>query len=483
MLIVCGVSRVLAGCSADGAPATGPQSPVVPITQPPTAINGAPVAAAPVTPPRAANPIAAGGALAPAPVASARASGWCDVQGVLNTHCSKCHGAVPQYGAPMSLLTYADLQAPSKTDATKKVFQRVSERIHDLQRPMPPASAQPALSADGRAKLDAWIAAGAAQGGAEGCAPITTAAAGGGALPLAGSAAPPIATPIDKGAVDADGWPADCAEHYKFLSSAAGGGKYAVPAGQPPYVNHSIPAPWGAGEKQALRFKPVIDNAKVIHHFILYAADGSFVNGWAPGDEGITLPTGVGLIMPAGNYRLEVHYNNTTGSMQMDQSGVEMCVAKAPRPNAAAVHWLGSLGIAVPAHGMQTLNATCKPSISKGPVHLISVSPHMHRTGMHAKMVLNRMGGTPMVLHDAAFSFDDQQKYSLPEDGSAVDVQVKAGDTITTTCTYSNDTNSLITFGTNTENEMCFFFTIAWPIGQLVNGSRSPDGGSTHSCL
>jgi hypothetical protein len=462
------------GCGpGDLPPAHGPQTPIV-------AGNGVPIAGTGQTP---INNLPTAGAAGNRPVVPAGAVGWCDVQPILSTYCSQCHGAVPLYGAPMSLLTLADLQAAAKTDPGKKVYQRIGERIHDVQTPMPPATATPALTADARAKLDAWIGAGAPMGASATCAPISTGTAGTSGMGAAGSGGAPTVPPVGTGAVDAEGWPTDCGERYKFVASGAGGAKYAVPAGQPPYVNLSIPAPWGAGEKQALRFKPIIDNAKVIHHFILYAADGSFVNGWAPGDPGITMPAGVGLIMPSGTYRLEVHYNNQTGSAQMDGSGLEMCVAKTPRPNAAAVHWLGSLGIAVPAHGMQVLAATCKPTVAKGPVHLISVSPHMHRTGTHAKMVLNRAGGQPVVLHDAAFSFENQQKYSLPEDGSATDILVNAGDTITSTCTFTNDTNGVVTFGQNTENEMCFFFTIAWPVGQLVNGSRSPDGGSTHSCL
>jgi hypothetical protein len=107
----------------------------------------------------------------------------------------------------------------------------------------------------------------------------------------------------------------------------------------------------------------------------------------------------------------------------------------------------------------------------------------MHRTGYHAKMVLNRAGGEQIMIHDAAFSFSEQLKYAVPEDHSAPDVLVNAGDSIDTVCSFNNDTDATIMFGQNTENEMCFFFTIAWPMGQLINGSVSPDGGSTASCM
>ena len=424
--------------------------------------------------------LATAGASAPAPATQPPTGfvGWCDAQAVFNASCSQCHGETPLYGAPMSLTSLAELRAPSKSDPSQTVYQRVSQRIHDSQKPMPPTGFT--LSAAGQSTLDAWIAAGAPQGSSEACAAPAPPATGIATAPTAtpAAASTPAATSGSTAPAEgsADDWPADCGEHYKFVSNS-NGQKSSVPPGEPPYYNMTIPAPWGAATAQALKFKPIIDNAKVIHHYILYAADGSFVNGWAPGDQGGTLPAGVGLQMPGGNYRLEVHYNNQTGTTQMDGSGVELCVAKTPRPNTAAVHWLGSLLILVPARGRQDVTSTCVPSVSAGPVHLISVSPHMHKTGVHAKMVINRANGETVVVHDAAFDFNDQRKYDVP------DVLVNAGDTITTTCTFENDTNSLITFGQNTEDEMCFFFTTAWPIGQLVNGSRSPDGGSTHSCM
>ena len=278
-------------------------------------------------------------------------------------------------------------------------------------------------------------------------------------------------------------WPEDCGEHYKLVASDPAGGKYRVAAGRELYANVTIPAPWGNAKVQALRFKPIVDNTKIIHHYILYGGDQSFVDGWAPGQHGITMPPGVGLQLPAGPYRLELHYSNRGGTaMEQDGSGVEVCVAKTPRPNVAAVHELGSMLINVPAHGMQVLNSTCRPTVSKGPVHLIEMNPHMHKTGVHAKALLKRAGGEQVVLHDAPFSFDDQRKYILPEDGSAPEILVHAGDSITTTCTFMNPNDRALRFGQFTEDEMCFFYVIAWPMGQLVNGSRGPEG-DPNACL
>src|SRR5262249_54445849 len=151
-------------------------------------------------------------------------------------------------------------------------------------------------------KLDAWIGAGAPMGANTACAGMAP------VMQPVANQPPPTATNTPT-TTDTEGWPSDCGEHYKFTA-----GNYMVTPGQQFYANISIQAPWGAGDAQALRFKPIIDNTKILHHYILYAADGSFVNGWAPGDEGITMPDTVGLKMPGGTYRLEVHYNNSTGT-------------------------------------------------------------------------------------------------------------------------------------------------------------------------
>jgi hypothetical protein len=418
-----------------------------------------------------------GGVTPPPPAAGSAAPSatpltWCDIEPVLKSNCQLCHAAMPLYGAPMPLVTYADLMAPSKLDATKPVFKLVGERVQDTARPMPP-SGQPILTADGHAKLVTWTAAGAPQGPAQVC------AAPGGDV----TAPPPAIIPGRAITDDAAPWPEDCGEHYKLVASGTGGGKYQIAAGRQFYANVMIPAPWGTKNVQALRFRAVVDNTKVLHHYILYGPDQSFIDGWAPGQGGITMPPTVGMQLPNGQYRLELHYNNETGTkMEEDASGIEVCVATTPRPNVAAVHELGSMAINVPAHGMQDLVAPCKPTVAKGMVHLMEVNPHMHRTGVHAKLTLKRGSGPEMIVHDAPFSFDDQRKYILPEDGSAADLQVMPGDSLTATCSFKNDRNTPVTFGQNTEDEMCFFYVIAWPMGQLVNGTRGPEG-DPNACL
>lgn len=82
----------------------------------------------------------------------------CEVQAIFSTHCGSCHAATPQFGAPMPLVDYGDLQVPAVTDPTRSVHALVAERMVDDDRPMPPTADVP--EADVAAVLE-WIAAGA----------------------------------------------------------------------------------------------------------------------------------------------------------------------------------------------------------------------------------------------------------------------------------------------------------------------------------
>jgi hypothetical protein len=78
------------------------------------------------------------------------------------------------------------------------------------------------------------------------------------------------------------------------------------------------------------------------------------------------------------------------------------------------------------------------------------------------KFSVKKASGELITMHDAAFSFDEQQAYALTPP-----VQLVTGDKVITTCTYDNPTDHAVTFGENTENEMCFNFAAYYPKGAL----------------
>ncbi|HEY2733132.1 MAG TPA: hypothetical protein VGI70_04065, partial [Polyangiales bacterium] len=327
----------------------------------------------------------AGAPAAGSPAPTTSSNSFCDALGVVRTKCQTCHGAMHLYGAPMSMVTYDDFQKPAVTDATKKVYQMVSMRIHDAMRPMPPIN-NPTLTATELATLDGWIA-GGAQPGTDPTCPNLPAAPAPGATDSGSTAAaaPPNTT------VDADGypWPNDCEKHYKILiySGTEGSGqKQMIPAGQETHPQITLTPPWPA-KAQGLAFKPITDNKMVLHHWILSGPDGAFIMGWAPGSNGSQpFPPDVGEDLPTGTMHMDVHYNNLGGTTaQQDASGFEVCTIETPsklRPHLATIE--GIVGNAnVPAHQHVDNTTSCTVTASMGDVTLISNSPHMHKLGTH----------------------------------------------------------------------------------------------------
>jgi hypothetical protein len=277
------------------------------------------------------------------------------------------------------------------------------------------------------------------------------------------STAPTTTTPVPPIAMDAD---TTC---YSMVARAsASGDKYTVPGTPDLYQCFFYDPPWGDKKVQIVSSHPIVDNAKVIHHWILYNntgkvsagtnagcsgahPDAAQVVGWAPGGQDLSLPKDVGLHVDNGGFTLEVHYNNKLGTGQLDGSGAQICVTEKVRPNEAAVHWLGT-------QSLNKLNATgtCTPA-NKTPVTILSSTPHMHLQGRHMKTVINRAQGGTETLIDKPFDFQTQVSYPTP-------AVIQPGDTLNTTCTYATPTP----FGQGTNQEMCYNFVIAYPAGGLA---------------
>ncbi len=83
----------------------------------------------------------------------------CDVQAVYQTHCTTCHAATPVNGAPMPLVTRANLMASSFADASMTFAQRTVVRMQSTTSPMPPAPGTRATTAEVQT-VNTWISAG-----------------------------------------------------------------------------------------------------------------------------------------------------------------------------------------------------------------------------------------------------------------------------------------------------------------------------------
>lgn len=398
----------------------------------------------------------------------------CEVSDVLVANCQKCHSDPPVNAAPMPLVSLANLAARAKSDPSKTVAEMMKVRINQTgSSAMPPPSSGQMPKAD-LDRLNAWLDKGAPGG--------PTATCGDGGVPKEKVGPEYLSCPES--------------ERVSFVAHGDGGAKFTVPA-DAGNLNECFyfKAPFEAGA-QATAFAPILDDKRVVHHWILFETgtpqvegsfggckmplDARFITGWAPGGGNNELPADVGLLLP-GKERwliLQLHYWNVAGYTDAkDASGVALCVAKTPRKNSAAISTLGSLAIDVPAKTMgTTVTGMCTPDITE-PVTILSASPHMHGRGRALKTEVLR-GGDPskseIVVDEKAFDFNAQGSHRLP-----TPLVVQPGDKLKTTCIYDNPGSLPAYFGEKTEDEMCFDFVLAYPATGLANVA----GKSARRCI
>lgn len=412
----------------------------------------------------------------------------CDIQKILSEKCTRCHTEGGIFGAPMDLVTYDDLTAEVPGEPGVRYPQLIKERINheNPMKRMPPV-AQPALTAEELQAFNSWLDAGL-PANTESCEPVNGGDGDGdGGGNNNGGGAGIGKCPDGKCEIDRTGL-----ECYELR--AHGGnkqGKFKVGVARDSYYNFSFKAPW-TGPAYGIVMRPLIDNTKVIHHWLLFQQkggtvrdgaiesssgahpSGELVHGWAPGGDILdfrTQPESVGFEFAEGDWFIVEYHYNSSDANALDASGVEICVQKNKPTHLAGVSWLGS-----DALGLSTVKTTdCVPknNNSRPPIHLIAVSPHMHLQGKHMKGVINRKDGKKDVIIDEPFDFNNQTWYPAP-------FVLNPGDTITTTCEFHEPRR----FGTGTNDEMCYMFTVSYPRGLLSDGL--PVGKAFHgdgACL
>ena len=390
----------------------------------------------------------------------------CDVAEILARDCSSCHADPPKFGAPMSLETYDDLHLPAVTDVTQSVYELVAERIEDESLPMPPTGQ---LSQEDKDVLHAWIEAGAPRSDDECDDPDDP----------------------DEPEVGPDALP--CEPTQIFTAHAAGNDDdgFEVPEVDNLYQCFTFHSSLAPGS-QATAWAPIVDDERVLHHWILYRTaepqedggvmpcnmpgDATFVAGWAPGGTNYVMPEGVGLEFggPDDYFILQVHYNNVAGySDAIDKSGVALCEAETPRPIEAGIFTLGTYGINIPPNTSGHVEeGTCPSWVTSylpEDVHILASFPHMHQLGKRITTEILRGGedGQAEVLVDVdPFSFENQQYYPHEPE-----VLLHPGDALRTRCTFDNPNDYRVWFGEGTEDEMCFNFVMVYPL-DIVGADR-----------
>ncbi len=387
----------------------------------------------------------------------------CDVAAIVQQRCSLCHGETPQFSAPMSLVEAGDFLAIAPI-SSQPVRDAALGRIGaDAARPMPPPGTVEPLTESERSVLEQWLASGAPPA-ADGCS-VTE-------LPLEPES-DGLAQPPASGASTAPypGWDSGDVECYPLVANAGDlQSPYRVGTATDEYIGFGFMPPWGEGTRYVRAFRAVVDNAQVLHHWLLFQQagpiangsvapllgahpDGQLLHGWAPGGTDAYYTEKVGVELEGGRgYLLELHYNSSDPSA-VDASGVEVCVTETPPENIALLSWLGTDLI----NGTRA-SGVCRPRAQE-PIRIISGSPHMHLKGRHMTVTVHRADGTDEVVHDEPFDFENQRMYDE-------DVTIYPGDTIETTCEFSSPAS----FGKGTNEEMCYWFAQSYPAGALADG-------------
>jgi cytochrome c551/c552 len=371
----------------------------------------------------------------------------CSVSALLVKKCQSCHASDPKFGAPMPLVTRADLVAPSKSDASRRVAELVTARIHDAARPMP-APPNTRLTAAELKLLDDWVASGT---------PATSNACTTSPAPSGGAT---VGTEVS------------CAKNEHLRPSEP----YRMPSDvDDVLVCYGWDSPH-ATKRHIIGLAPAIDGAKALHHVTLLQSDSEVsrvpgpcepsamsawrpLYGWAPGAGGLELPPAAGLALePGGHYVVQLHFTNPSHAAVVDASGFDLCSTEKLRPNDADVMAFGTTEITVPARG--SLARDCSVTVPKdGAVtHLIAAFPHMHELGTAISSIAYPGGtGAPVDLGTVA-AWDLGNQTWLP-----LDYTLRPGDVVRSQCSWTNPYDHGVGYGPTAEDEMCFSYVMYFP--------------------
>lgn len=477
-----------AGSERDALPSTGPDS----LAGPVAGADGSLVPTGVVTDPVTGEPV---GTTAPAgsggDVVVNETGLPCDVSTVVQNNCSRCHGAQPVGGA-VRLVTHEDWHEPSPVyaatrlgDPAMKVHEVARLRINNGEMPQGASLSEP-----DHAMLDGWLASGAPAGAADDatCTIVPTMPATGGdgealienECLRPGAYDPLVARPGET-----------CYEFRVHGQSGVGDtSKFNIPTGES-YHEWYYEVPWAPTDVMS-RFGADFDNLEVLHHYLMFASNtagkvpgqldqnvtgttlftnSTLIGGWAVGGCSMEMPEDVGGELPKSSLlMIQWHMYNSTGVTQQDGSVVQICTVPAgSRPNTAGITFLGTENFNGPfgmPPGANSFTSRCTNN-SPGPVTVIGFLPHMHTIGTHMKTDLTRLDGTTATIFDRPFQFDYQVAYRIPR------TVVMPGETLTSTCSFFNDTGGNVAFGQSTQQEMCYQFTVSYPVGALNNGVPS----------
>ena len=361
----------------------------------------------------------------------------------LGQYCGECHQDPPRYGAPYSL---TDKEALFKGPEGVRPLDRAVARLIDGS--MPPAGQPQPNSETAQAFID-WATCDSGLermpniGGFESSKPL-----------YQGPSAPPPNTEILEMRAAGVVVPPDVDDQYNCFQFRG------------PSQSES--------DRSILRIEPIIDDARIVHHIVLYEANGEVIDqapsdcgaglgagvyAWAPGQPPLHFKEG-GLITRSGqNYILEIHYNNQAAYDDIsDRSGVRLYHSELIEPRIDMMT-LGPEGFQLPARSRTQVGGQC---VIEEEIEVIALMPHMHEIGLDLNSLIVRADGTEEDLITlTGWDFN----YQLIYDGQGT--TLTSGDRIETRCIFENPDPYTRFYGPFTEDEMCYNFVYVTPPPQV----------------
>jgi hypothetical protein len=237
-------------------------------------------------------------------------------------------------------------------------------------------------------------------------------------------------------------------------------------------------------ESHAVKFQPIIDNARLLHHMIIYECPFS-VNtsapefscqddmprcemqyGWAVGGKDFYTPNEVGIRLGGqklDNIILQIHYDNPEHlEGHFDSSGVMVYSTKHFRKLDAGVLTLGAnlrqINIPPKQQAFPVVD-TCENTCSTETIYIFGYTFHMHLIGARVETRINRGGREIVKFEEKEWDFNRQEAVRIHDE-----IPIYKGDTFSTICVYNSMNRSNVTRGGYPSNdEMCYNFVSYYP--------------------
>ena len=195
------------------------------------------------------------------------------------------------------------------------------------------------------------------------------------------------------------------------------------------------------------------------HHTLLFkglsGTNAIYASG--VGTNELMFPPGKAMKIDAGTaLGLQLHIYNTSDTMLSGTSGIEVLeVDPATVTDEVDMFLPGPKNLSIAPNQTTTKTGTCTVTT---PYTLIALFPHMHQLGTHFKTTIHTAAGD-RVIHDGAYNFEHQAVIPLDS------IKLNTGDTITTECTWTNNTAATVTYGESSTTEMCYSILYRYPRG------------------